>query len=211
MKTIKLIFVALLSTGSALAQQNEANPDLSKVRDTTVWNLSDRELLNTDPVHLGRGDGDGVLWLKTLNFKNGTIDLDIKGRDVRGESFVGLAFHGLDRGNFDVIYFRPFNFKSVEKKGNAVQYVSLPDFGWRRLREEHPGVYESEVTPVPDPNEWFHATIVIEHPTVKVFVDNAEKPSLTVEQLSTRKEGWIGFWVGSYSEGEFKNLRIKKN
>ena len=205
-----LFFVMLLPIRWAIAQQNEIIPNLSEVNDTNLWHLSDREIIGVDPIHLGRGDGDGVLWFKNLNFKNGTIDLDIKGCDIRGESFVGLALHGLDRNNFEVIYFRPFNFKSEEKKGNSVQYVSLPDYGWRRLREEHPGVYESEPIPVPDPNEWFHVTIDVDHPTVKVFLNNSEKASLTVEQLSARKEGWVGFWVGSYSEGEFKNLKIKK-
>jgi len=208
MKTIRLLVVTLLSTGWAFGQQNEIIPDLSKVRDTSLWHLSDREILSDNPVHLSKGDGDGILWLKDLNFKNGTIELDIKGRDVRGKSFVGIAFHGLDRSNFESIYFRPFNFKSTEKQGNSVQYVSLPDFSWRRLREEHPGVYENPPNPVPEPTDWFHATIVVDHPTVKVFINNSNEPSLTVEQLSARKEGWIGLWVGSYSEGEFKNLKI---
>lgn len=211
MKAIRLLFVTLLCTGWAFAQQNEIIPDLSQVRDTTIWHLSDRELLGEDPVHLDKGEGDGILWLKDLSFENGTIELDIKGRDIRGESFVGLAFHGLDRNNFDLIYFRPFNFKSPEKKGNSVQYVSLPEFTWQKLRKEHPGVYENEPIPTPNPNDWFHATIVVDYPTVKVYIDNSDEPSLAIEQLSTRKNGWIGIWVGSNSEGEFKNLKIKKN
>jgi len=210
MKTIKILCALVLCGAFSFAQQNEIVPDLTKVNDTTIWNLLDRELLNNAPVHLSRGGGDGIVWLKTLSFENGTIDLDIKGRDVRGESFVGMAFHGLDRNNFDLVYFRPFNFKSPEKKGNSVQYVSLPEFTWQRLRQEHPGVFESEPTPTPEPNEWFHATIVVEHPTVKVYINNSDKASLTLEQLSTRKKGWIGFWVGSNSEGEFKNLKITK-
>ncbi len=210
MKTIRLFLVTLICTAWTFAQQNEIIPDLSKVKDTSVWSLYDRELLNDDPLHLGRGGGDGILWLKDHSVQNGTIDLDIKGRDIRGESFVGLAFHGVDRNNFDLIYFRPFNFESKEKQGNSVQYVSLPDFTWQRLRQENPGVYESSPSPVPNPSDWFHATIVIRYPKVEVYVENADEPSLTVEQLSTRKEGWIGFWVGSNSEGEFKNLRIKK-
>ena len=193
----------------AIAQE-KIIPDLSKVKDTALWHLSDREILSTGPVHLSKGDDDGVLWLKDSSFKNGTIELDIKGRDERGESFVGLAFHGLNRNNYELVYFRPFNFRSAEKQANSVQYVSLPDFEWRRLREEHPGVYESAPNPVPDPTDWFHATIVVDHPTVQVFINNSDEPSLTVEQLSTRKDGWVGLWVGSYSEGEFKNLKIVK-
>jgi hypothetical protein len=211
MKTIRLLFFTLLFTTWATAQQSEIVPDLSKVKDTTLWNLDDRELLNDDPVHLSRGEGDGILWLKDLNFENGRIEFDVKGKDKRGESFVGLAFHGFDKNNFELIYFRPFNFKSEEKKNNALQYVSLPDFTWQKLRKEHPGVYENAVSPVPDPNAWVHAKIVIDYPTVSFFVENSDVPSLTIEQLSDRKKGWIGFWVGSNSEGEFKNLRITKN
>lgn len=210
MKTIRILCFLVLCVGFTFAQEKEIVPDLTKVSDTTIWNLSDRALLNNSPVHLSTGTGDGIVWLKTLSFKNGTIDLDLKGRDLRGQSFVGLAFHGLDRTNFDLVYFRPFNFKSPEKKGNSVQYVSQPEFTWQRLRQEHPGVYENEPIPTPDPNEWFHATIVVNHPRVQVYINNSSEPSLTVEQLSTRKNGWIGFWVGSNSEGEFKNLKIRK-
>lgn len=210
MKKIELLFVSLLVTGWVFAQQKEIIPDLSKVNDTTIWHLSDRELLSDNPVHLSKGEDDGILWLKDSSFENGTIELDIKGRDIRGESFVGMAFHGIDRNNFELIYFRPFNFKSPEKKDNAIQYVSTPDFTWQKLRKEHPGVYENAITPVPNPNGWFHASIVVDFPQIKVFINNSDEASFTVEQISTRKSGWIGFWVGSNSEGQFKNLKIVK-
>ncbi|MFK7814591.1 MAG: family 16 glycoside hydrolase [Maribacter sp.] len=211
MKTIRLLLVALFCIGWTFAQENEITPDLSQVSDTKIWHLSDREILGNDPIHLSKGEGDGVLWLKDLSFENGTIEFDIKGRDLRGQSFVGLAFHGVDENNFELIYFRPFNFKSPEKKSNSVQYVSLPEFTWQKLRSEHPGVYENEPTPAPDPNEWFHATILVNHPTVEVYIDNSKEPSLSVQQLNERKTGWIGFWVGSNSEGEFKNLKVTKS
>ena len=210
MKKIELLFVSLLVTGWVFAQQKEIIPDLSKVNDTTIWHLSDRELLSDNPVHLSKGEDDGILWLKDSSFENGTIELDIKGRDIRGESFVGMAFHGIDRNNFELIYFRPFNFKSPEKKDNAIQYVSTPDFTWQKLRKEHPGVYENAITPVHNPNGWFHASIVVDFPQIKVFINNSDVASFTVEQISTRKSGWIGFWVGSNSEGQFKNLKIVK-
>jgi hypothetical protein len=48
----------------------------------------------------------------------------------------------------------------------------------------------------------------VEHPRVRVFVNDAEKPSLTVKQLSDRKRGWIGIWTGNGSGGDFANLKI---
>ncbi len=141
-------------------------------------------------------------------FANGLIELDIKGKDERGKSFVGLAFHGLNDSIYDVVYFRPFNFESPDRNGHSVQYISHPEYTWHKLRKEHPEQYENPVIPVPDPADWFHVAIIVDYPDVKVFVDNSDEPSLTIKQLSSRKEGWIGFWVGHNSEGYFRNLKI---
>ena len=210
MKTIKLLFVCIqLSIGfSMTAQQNEIVPDLSKIKDSNLWSLYNRELITDTEVHLDAKPGSGLLLLKEPVFTNGKIELDIKGKDERGKSFVGVAFHGLNDSTYDVVYFRPFNFKNPERKGHSVQYISHPEYPWYRLREEHPEKYENPVLPVPDPAGWFHATIIVDYPYVKVFVNNSDEASLTVKQLSSRKEGWIGFWVGHGSEGYFKNLKI---
>ncbi len=42
-----------------------------------------------------------------------------------------------------------------------MQYMGLPDHDWDKLRKAHPWVYENQVNPVPDANDWFHATIVL--------------------------------------------------
>jgi len=212
MKTNKLILLMLnLSIGlSVFAQNIKTIPDLSAVNDSNFWNLNNRELtIETDgAIHLNGKSGDGLLWIKASAFTNGKIELDIKGKDERGKSFVGLAFHGLNDKVYDVVYFRPFNFKNSERKRHSVQYISHPEYTWHKLRREHPEKYENPVLPVPEPTEWFHVSIVVDYPNVKVFVNNSDEPSLTIEQLSSRKKGWIGFWVGNNSEGFFKNLKI---
>jgi len=129
------------------AQQNEIVPDLSKIRDTNLWTLQNRELVQGSAIHLNGKPGDGMLWLNASNFSNCTIDLDMKGKDENGKSFVGLAFHGLNDSTYDVIYFRPFNFKSKERNGHSVQYISHPNYTWFKLRKEHPEVYENKVAP----------------------------------------------------------------
>ena len=65
---------------------------------------------------------------------------------------------------------------------------------------------ENEV--VPDPTGWFPATIVIHFPGEKAYVNNSGEPLLAVEQLSSRKQGVAGSWVGNGSEGRSRNLRI---
>ena len=159
-------------------------------------------------VYMDANKFDGLAWIKNYTFSNGNIEVDIKGTNNTGQSFVGIAFHGLNDSTFDAVYFRPFNFDDQNKLDKTVQYISEPVYYWKNLREQFPGVYENKAIPVPEPEEWFHATIEIQFPMVKVYVNNATEPSLIVKQLSKRKQGYVGFWVGYGSDGWFKNLSI---
>jgi hypothetical protein len=183
-------------------------PDLSEINESGEWHIHNRNISVGEEVYLDANEGDGILLNQEIQLSNGAIELDIRGKDVRGKSFVGLAFHGVNDSTYDVIYFRPFNFKDSTRYTHSVQYISHPTYTWHHLRGNYPEVYENEITPAPEPEEWIHAKIVIEHPIVKVFVNNSKEPSLEVEQLNSREVGWLGFWVGNGSDGYFKNLRI---
>ena len=116
------------------------------------------------PINEGGKKGisaTGIVWLKDVNFSKGTIEVDLRGKDVLQKSFIGIAFHGVDTITYDAVYFRPFNFVTQDpvRKIHAVQYISEPDFPWHRLRDEQNGKYEKEVNPSPSPNDWFHARI----------------------------------------------------
>ena len=152
-------------------------------------------------------DKTALLWLKNKNFKNGIIELDIKGKDLSGQSFVGLAFHGSDNEHYDAVYFRPFNFRVPEKKDRAVQYIDNPDNDWSELREKYPGKYEHAVNPVPDPNDWFHVKIVINFPGIKLYVNGSKEPSLEIKQISERQSGKLGLWIDG-KDGWFKNVMV---
>ena len=154
-------------------------------------------------------NSDGVLWLKDLDFKTGTIDIDLRGQDVFQQSFLGIAFHGIDTTTNDVIYFRPFNFQATDtlRRKHAVQYMTSPDFPWDKLRKEHPLVYENEVNPAPLATAWFHARIVINADDIVVYVDHSNKPSLRVKKLNNRQNGLLGLW-SSGLPGDFANLVI---
>ena len=160
--------------------------------------------------HLDERDGDGLGWWPDIKFTNGTIEFDVRGKDVLQKSFVGVAFHGLDENTYEAVYFRPFNFKADDlvRRSHGVQYIALPGATWDKLRAGHPNKYEHEVSPAPGPNEWFHVRIVVEYPRVDVFVNDEKKPCLQVGQLSNRKSGWVGIWVGNGSGGDFANLKV---
>jgi hypothetical protein len=51
-----------------------------------------------------RGD-NGLVWINGSDFAEGTIELDIRGRDLMQRSFVGIAFHG--KGDtYESVYLR---------------------------------------------------------------------------------------------------------
>ena len=54
----------------------------------------------------------GIALVEGLEFKQGTIELDLKGRNERQRSFLGVTFHALDNKTAEIVYFRPFNFQA---------------------------------------------------------------------------------------------------
>jgi hypothetical protein len=153
--------------------------------------------------------GDGVIWLDGVEVRDGIIELELRGANRPGQSFVGVAFRGADDRTYEAVYFRPFNFQAAEPaRERAVQYVSHPDYPWARLRSEHPGRYEDAMSPVPDPDGWFRARLVVEGSTVRVFVNDAKMPTLAVTTLTEPRRGRVGLWVGNGSGGDFANLRV---
>ena len=162
---------------------------------------------------LSEETGEGLVWLNDTAFSTGIIDIDLKGQDVFQHSFVGIAFHGLNDSTFEAVYFRPFQFQTADtaRKKRAVQYISLPEFTWQRLRSEHPGMYEKPVFPGPDPNDWFHAAIVVTEEEIRIYVNDGATPALTVASLSGRVNGKIGLYTADRSGGSFSNLSIKRS
>jgi hypothetical protein len=204
-----IMFLCVFITSTAIAQK------------TTKYNLKE-QLANNQLVVNQRGSATaltddslkaisvtGVVWLKGVNFSTGTIDVDLRGKNVFQQSFLGIAFHGVDMLTCDAIYFRPFNFQSPDtlRRKHTVQYISEPDYPWDRLRKEHPLVYENAVPPSSKPTDWFHAHIVVTKEQVIVYVNHSATPSLTVKKLNDRQGGLIGLWNDALN-GDFADLEI---
>ena len=174
-----------------------------------------RELnLIDEPTHRGirlsKAYGDGVAWLKGVEFSNGVIDFDVRGEDVEQHSFVGIAFHSANDSTFDAIYLRPFRFKETTDslRSRSIQYISLPGYTWRVLRARAPGVYEHAIDPAPDPNTWVHMRVVVQGDRVSTFINGAEEPSLVVNKMTKLHTGRLGFYVADPSGGDFANISI---
>jgi glyoxylase-like metal-dependent hydrolase (beta-lactamase superfamily II) len=208
------ILICSLAAGLAHGQQ-PITPDLARLTDGKDAQIFNRSLAvaaegGRTVARLDARAGDGGVLLGGILLGEGVIEVDLKGKDVAQQSFLGIAFHVVDWTTLDAVYFRPFNFRAgtAEQRAHAVQYVSHPANTWQRLRTERPAQFEQAIDPPPDPNGWFRARIVLAGGRVEVFVNGAGKPSLSVEDLGAAKSGGVALWTGNGSDGAFANLKI---
>jgi len=212
---VNLTFVSLSGLYLApdvIGQQTTIEPDLTALADGKVLSVFNCCLSGfKDGAKNGvRLSVDGVAYLTGVEFSNGAIEVDMRGKDVEQQSLIGVVFHGVDGKTYDAIYFRPFNFKTEDaaRRMRAVQYVAHPTYNSQKLRAEHPGKYEQALDPAPNPDDWFHVRVVVASPKVSVFINDANEPCLVVTQLSDRKEGLVGLWGGGAVGGDFANVKI---
>jgi hypothetical protein len=167
----------------------------------------------------GTGVGNGPSFIMPpVQLANGVIEVDLTARingkgapDVRG--FVGIAFHIDDKAEtFEAVYLRMTNGSKsnppppAPRNVFAVQYISYPDRFWRKLRQEHPNVYE-KAAPVAI-ESWHKLRLEIAGSTVNAFVDGEKV--LTVSDLRfPNRKGRIGLWVDDGTAGYFSDLKVK--
>jgi hypothetical protein len=161
-------------------------------------------------IQVSEGKKEGIIWLPFKELENGIIRVEMRGKDVLQQSFIGIVFHGLNDSTYDAVYCRPFNFlaKDSVRRIHAIQYISHPEFTWKRLRDEKNAVFEKEISNPPDPNGWFTMKLVIEKSSVKAYINKSELPSLIVEKVNSRATGKIGLFTGDGSGGDFKIIKI---
>jgi hypothetical protein len=136
--------------------------------------------------------------------------VDIRGKDVLQQSFVGIAFHRKDDNTYDAVYLRPFNFRAEDpiRKQHAVQYIAIPDYDWPRLRKEFPEEFENPVDASVAPTDWVPLRVVVKGKTIEIYVGAVKSPTLEVRKLGQNDRGMVGLWTGNNSDGDFKDLRI---
>ena len=160
---------------------------------------------------VGEPDTVGLAWSPALAFTDGDIEFDVRGRDIPGHSFVGIAFHIVSDTSFDAVYLRPFNFQAADsaRRAHAVQFVSSPAYHWDRLRAEQPGVFEKAVPASLDPAGWIHVRVRVRGPAIDVYLDRAETPVLSIVNPSSHRSGGVGYFVHGTSVGDFRDLVIR--
>jgi hypothetical protein len=207
---------ATTSVGAAQAQQS-AGPeriDLAERLAAGKLRAVNREVTklqgSRDGVHVSEKAENGLVWIEGSDFAEGTIEVDIRGRDVLQQSFVGIAFHRKDDNTYESVYLRPFNFRAADpvRHQHAVQYMAFPDYDWPRLRKEFPEEFENPVDASVAPTDWVPLRVVVKAKAIQIHVGSVKSPTLEVRKLGQHDRGMIGLWTGNNSDGDFANLRI---
>ncbi len=161
-------------------------------------------------VHVSAGAGPGVAWIEGTDFAEGTLEVDVRGKDVLQQSFVGIAFHRKDDQTYESVYLRPFNFQATDsaRHNHAVQYMQVPEFDWPVLREKFPEEFERPVAAAVKPTDWVPLKVIVRGGRVQVFAGAVATPTMDVRPLGQLQHGAVGLWVGNNSDGDFANLRV---
>ena len=171
-------------------------------------------------IEISKGDGEitgeTLVIIPEINFKNGTITIELTGEpsaeaDPNMRGFVGVAFHvnGADYSRYKCFYLRPTNARADNqlRRNHSTQYIAHPEYPWYRLRKEHTGLYESYVDLVP--GEWTKIKIEVADKVSKLYVHDAEQPSLIINDLKHEEsEGKIALWLHSSTLARYRNLVI---
>jgi hypothetical protein len=210
MKFGVIILLVALTASTTLRAQKAVKVSMGKISGTFNRNVTLPE--DEATLTVNEGPGAGGAWLRLKPETNAEIEVELKGRDVLQRSFLGITFHGQNDSTYEAVYFRPFNFRAADpdRARHAVQYISLPDNDWPKLREQYPLKYEQPVNVSLNPDDWFKVRLVFADGNVTVYVNGEDKPCLRVKSLSSHKSGKIGLWTGNNSPGEFRNLTIRR-
>jgi hypothetical protein len=216
MQRLGLVVAALVVHGTALGAQMHAPATFAGASEPSGgWQVQNRSLEkrregDREFIHLDERAGGGFAWSPSLAFSDGEIEFDVRGRDVFQKSFVGVAFHIAGDTAMDVVYLRPFNFRSADstRHAHAVQFTAEPGFPWERLRVDHPGVFEKAVPAEIEPTGWIHVRIAVHGAEVQVYLAGAATPALSVTNPSMHRSGGVGYFVGDVSDGDFANLKV---
>lgn len=175
-----------------------------------VVNRQVTKIQDRNGVRLSPASGNGVAWVDGTDFRSGTIEVDIRGREDMQQNYVGVAFHRKNDDTYEAVYLRPFNFRAQDpiRKQHAVQYIALPEFDWPHLRREFPEEFENPVDASIVSTGWVRLRVVVEGSTVQVYVGPLKEVTIGVRKLGQLDGGQVGLWVGNVSGGDFANLVV---
>jgi hypothetical protein len=215
--------ILLLTAGPQSAGQERQKPatlaldklELYNVKADPVMYLGRRAVRVSDAGPQDLDDASRFAVVPGSSFRDGTIEVNLSG-DIgptappNSRGFVGIAFRmTADRSHFECFYLRPKNGRAEDQlqRNHSVQYISIPGFGWQKLRSDTPGKYESYADLVP--GQWSQMKIQAAGSRARLYVNGAEQPTLIVNDLKQSSvNGAIALWVGPGTIAHFEDLKV---
>ena len=116
----------------------------------------------------------GIIYLKDVDFMDGTIEVDMNFSSLR--NFPGIGWRMQDNGSHEHFYVRPH--QSGNPDANQYTPVFYGLAGWQLYHGE------KYATPIDYKfNEWHHVKIVVAGNQAQVYFDDMDKPLLEVQEL----------------------------
>ncbi len=152
--------------------------------------------------------------IRGLKMQNGDIELELAGApgpsaSTEARGFVGIAFRVENARTMEVIYLRPTNGRADDqiRRNHSVQYESLPDFPWDRLRREFPKKYETYVDL--QPGVWTRVRISFDGQKARLYVHGSDQPTLIVNDLKRpAAPGSVALWIGPGTIAHFRDMKV---
>ena len=204
-----VLFFSLIAL--AMGQDTKSSGSKLKLDSTTKMNLVNAEikvvkyrgryaLHLVPPAGHENGDESMLAVLTDTDFKNGNIEVDVAGAPRQGslptmKGFIGVSFR-VNGEKQEIFYLRPVNARLEDQlvRNHTAQYVSEPGYGWQRLREERPGVYESYVDV--ETGAWTKLRIEASGTKARLYVNEASQRCLIVNDLKQGgSRGKIALWA----------------
>jgi len=172
----------------------------------------------TLPVSPEPAPGPRFTFLRGVDFADGTIEADVAAKVTQitpvglppAPGFIGIAFRSRpDANHYELFYLRPGNSGSPDQAGrnHSVQYMSVPDFDWSKLRWRWPSVYEAYADL--ELESWIRMKIEVAGRQAKLYINSAPRPVLIVDGLKGEDlTGGIGLWPSGGQDNYFSNVRI---
>jgi hypothetical protein len=219
MKNLILFLITTLVSMGLSAQNikmSKENLESSQVHLSFV-KMEGKEVVKVEADTTIKGTDEAtIVKIKGSDFKNGTVEVKVLSRLMKNapassRGFIGLAFRiGEKNEKFESIYIRPTNGRTDDqiRRNHSIQYFSFPDYRFDKLRKTEPEKYESYADM--GLNEWITMRIEVAGTKAKLFLNNNKQPSLIVNdlKLGENQAGTIGLWVGNWTEGYFKDLKV---
>jgi hypothetical protein len=218
MQTRGILALLLAAAGMAHAASDTQSFPLNDTKDLIPVNVKAEgvEYQGRKAVRLiDDPDKDGLAFLRDVDFQDGTIEMNVALKvttppDVDMPGYFGVAFRARpDASRYELFYLRPGNSRLEDqaRRNHSVQYVSVPDFDWYKLRREWPWVYETFAEMQME--TWMKLKIEVKGRTARLFLNGSEQPALVVDGLKGADlRGGIALWCNPGEEAYFSDVRI---